>query len=180
MKKIVFALVIAGVALNGYAAKPEWAGNKEHKSQTKVDKKASKSLSESHEFVSDSETILDDIFSSDEREIIEDYYNRNAKSEAGKHKEKHKELPQGLRKKLARGGELPPGWQKKIARGEVLSADLRYQSTSLPDALLSRLPGSDTATEIVKLKDKVIRVSKGEGTIVDIIDLADLLMKGGQ
>lgn len=110
-------------------------------------------------------------------ELLKAIIKKNAKSETGKDKGKHKELPQGLRKKLARGGELPPGWQKKIARGEVLDADLRYQSTSLPDALLSRLPASDAATEIIKLKDKVIRVSKGEGTI---IDLTDLLMKGGQ
>lgn len=74
--KLFFALVIASVALNSYAAKPEWAGNKEHKSQAKVDKKASKASSKSHDFVSDSDTILDDIFSSDERGIIEGYYKK--------------------------------------------------------------------------------------------------------
>ena len=181
MKKLIVALALLGLVANSYAAKPEWAGDKEQKKaqkmQMKESKKAQTTATEERALVSENESILDDIFSSDERDIIKDYYNENAFSETGKHKGKKKELPQGLRKKLERGGELPPGWQKKVARGEVLDSELRDQSTSLPDSLLSRLPAESAATEIIKLKDKVIRVSKGEGTIVDIIDLADILMK---
>ena len=39
-------------------------------------------------------------------------------------------------------------------------------------------PEGDAATEIIKLKDKVIKVGKGEGTVVDIIDIADILTGG--
>ena len=188
MKKIIIAAALTGLALNAYAAKPEWAGNsegkKEHKSQVKMDKKLNKkepaALLGSGAIVSETESILEDIFTSDERETIKKFYNENAHSGTGKHKGKMKELPHGLQKKLERGGELPPGWQKKLARGEVLDPELRYQSNSLPDELLSRLPNQRAATEIIKLKDKVIRVGKGEGTIVDIIDLADILIRTGQ
>lgn len=188
MKRIIVAVVLAGLTFNSYAAKPEWAGNSEgkkaHKSQVKMEKKLNKkesaALLGSGAIVSETESILDDVFTSDEREIVKEFYNENAHSGTGKHKGKMKELPHGLQKKLERGGELPPGWQKKLARGEILDPELRYQSNSLPDELLSRLPNQRAATEIIKLKDKVIRVGKGEGTIVDIIDLADILIQTGR
>lgn len=88
-------------------------------------------------------------------------------------------MPKGLQKKLERGGELPPGWQKKLERGEVLDPELRYHSKKLPDDLLSRLSGEDAANEILRIQDKIVRVSKGQGTIVDMIDLADILAGRG-
>ena len=187
MKKIIMALVMACLAFNTYAAKPEWAGNKggKHadKAEMKAEKKSSKAEKEDEDeesnIVSETESILDEIFSDEEKTIIEDYYNRNAASGTGQYKGKKKELPKGLQKKLERGGELPPGWQKKLARGEVLDRETRYYSEDLPEDLLSRLPGSDAATEILRIQDKIIRVSKGEGTIIDMIDLADVLVGRG-
>ena len=182
MKRLLVLMIAVLLPVSSWAAKPEWAGNKGGKQAEKSEQRAEKKHKEKQEeesIVSDTEEILDDIFSSEETETIRDYYNEKAASGTGKHKGKKKELPQGLRKKLERGGELPPGWQKKVARGEVLDSDLRSQAESIPDDLLSRLPGGDQATEIIKLKDKIIRVGKGEGTVVDIIDLADILTGRG-
>ncbi|WP_415897714.1 hypothetical protein ACMXYX_04500 [Neptuniibacter sp. QD72_48] len=186
MKKLFLALCMSGLALNVYAAKPEWAGQgadkhqakKEAKQAAKNYKNKDKDTEEEQSIVSDTKSILDDLFSDKEKETIKDYYNENAKSGTGKYKGKMKELPKGLQKKLERGGELPPGWQKKVARGEVLDKDLRDNAEYLPDDLLSRLPKGDAAIEIIKLKDKVIKVGKGEGTVVDIIDIADILTGG--
>jgi hypothetical protein len=186
MKKImrslsVGILVFVLLPINSYGAKPEWAGKKENKADYKSSHvHEDKTGLNADSLVSEAETILEGLFSTAERKTILDYY-RYAESDAhpytGKQWGKKKELPKGLRKKLERGGELPPGWQKKVARGEVLDVELRYQSTYLPESLLSRLSRERTATEIIKLKDKIIRVSKGEGTIVDIVDLADLLIR---
>lgn len=151
---------------------------KEAKQAAKNYQKKDKNVAEERSIVSDSKSILDDIFSDKEKETIKDYYNENAKSGTGKYKGKVKELPKGLQKKLERGGKLPSGWQKKVARGEVLDKDLRENAEYLPEDLLSRLPKGDAATEIIKLKDKVIKVGKGEGTVVDIIYIADILTGG--
>lgn len=75
-------------------------------------------------------------FSDSERSEILDYYrygdDGKHKKSKGKKNKKHKNLPHGLQKKLARGGQLPPGWQKKVARGEVLDADILRQSEYMP------------------------------------------------
>jgi len=187
MKKLLLALCIGGLVLNVNAAKPEWAGQGADKHQAK--KEAQKAGQKHHKgkgkdsgseqaIAQDSKSILEDVFSARDKETIRDYYNENAKSGTGKYKGKMKELPKGLQKKLERGGELPPGWQKKLERGELLDRDLRDSAEYLPEDLLSRLPQADSATEIIKLKDKVIKVGKGEGTIVDIIDIADILTGG--
>jgi hypothetical protein len=186
MKKLIIALMMGTLALNTYAAKPEWAGNKDAKHADKSEMKAGKKSSkeekdddDDNNIVSDNESILDEIFSDEERDVIRDYYNENAASGTGQYKGKKKDLPPGLQKKLERGGELPPGWQKKLARGEVLDPELRYQSEYLPRDLLSRLDERDAATEILRIQDKIVRVSKGEGTIIDMIDLADVLTGRG-
>lgn len=183
MKKLLMFIVMGCFAFSVHAAKPEWAG-KEGKSASKAEMKADKKASKSDEddeqnIVAETETILDEIFSDKEKRIIKDYYNENAASGTGQHKGKKKELPKGLQKKLERGGELPPGWQKKLERGEVLDPQLRYSAKRLPNDLLSRLREDDATTEILRIQDKIIRVGKGEGTIVDIIDLADVLMGRG-
>lgn len=183
MQKILMLLVMGCLTLNVQAAKPEWAGKeaKNAAKEMKAERKASKAKGEddSDNIVSETETILDDLFSDKEKTIIKDYYNENAASGTGQHKGKKKELPKGLQKKLERGGELPPGWQKKLERGEVLDPQLRYSAKRLPKDLLERLRTEDAATEILKIQDKIIRVGKGEGTIVDMIDLADILTGRG-
>lgn len=120
-----------------------------------------------------------DRFSERERRAIRDYY-RHAEG-GGKHKDKsHREraLPKGLQKKLARGGGLPPGWQRKLEQGAALTPELRAAGEPLPRALTEALDPDGQADEILRIEDKVVRVSRGEGTIVDVIDLVDLLGGG--
>lgn len=85
---------------------------------------------------------------------------------------KQKALPPGLQKKLARGGELPPGWQKKIARGEVLDGHLYRQSQRLSPDILSRVDAHHQDAELIVLGDRIVRVMQGEGTILDVINIA--------
>ena len=58
-----------------------------------------------------------------------------------KDKDKDKPLPQGLQKKLERGGELPPGWQKKLVTGAILEQFVYSQNQVVipvdPEGLLS-------------------------------------------
>ena len=186
MKNLILMITLALFSFSVSAAKPEWAGGgKEAKQAAKNEKKASKQLKKSSEKIKehkdkdddkdDKRGLLSRLFSDDDRETIRDYYNENAASGTGKHKGKLKELPKGLQKKLERGGELPPGWQKKVAKGEVLSPELRAYSSPLPRDLLSRIPGGERTGEILRIGDKIIRVGHGQGTVDDIIDLADIL-----
>lgn len=126
----------------------------------------------------------DRVFSDSDRSRIESYYredNRGKhKDKGGKHKNgknKQKNLPYGLQKKLQRGGQLPPGWQTKVARGEVLDDEILRHSERLPDDLVRRLPVLRDGTEIRRVGDKVVRVMEGNGTVLDVIDLADVLLR---
>ena len=128
------------------------------KKQAKADKKAS--------------------FSGSERDSIRGYYREeNQVKHKGKgKKDKQKNLPYGLQKKLERGGQLPPGWQTKVAKGEVLDAELLRHSERLPNDLVRRLPVLRDGTEVRRIGDKVVRVMEGNGTVLDVIDLADVLL----
>lgn len=120
------------------------------------------------------------LFSDSERSSIYNYYrHQNPEQAGGKHhkKEKHKKLPPGLQKKLQRGGELPPGWQAKVSRGEVLDAGLLSHTRPLPGDLSRRLPVLRSGEEMLRIGDKVIRVLEGNGTVLDVIDLADVALR---
>lgn len=96
---------------------------------------------------------------------------------ASQRQDKVKSLPKGLQKKLARGGELPPGWQKKFQRGEVLDAETYRTAERLPTELLNRITGRDDAVELLQVGDRILRVTEGRGTILDVIDLTDRAMR---
>lgn len=119
--------------------------------------------------------MLDD----EEREEIRGYYRAEgeAKHKSKGKKNKGKSMPYGLQKKLERGGELPPGWQTKVARGEVLDQEILDHSERLPDALVRRLPELREGAEVRRVGDKVIRVMAGSGTVLDVIDLADIVLR---
>ncbi|MEW4981577.1 MAG: hypothetical protein AB1Y26_12175 [Cycloclasticus sp.] len=121
-------------------------------------------------------------FSNSERSHIEDYYRadvakRSNKKDKKKQKNKSKNMPYGLQKKLERGGQLPPGWQTKVARGEVLDADILRHSERIPYELERRLPALRDGEEIRRVGDKVVRVLEGNGTVIDVIDLADIILR---
>jgi len=109
----------------------------------------------------------------EEQDIIREYFRRmgGPPSWAPAAGKKKKNLPPGLRKKLARGGELPPGWQKNVARGEVLDDDVFWQSHPLPSDLADKLPQQPPGTIIVTIGGKAVRLFEATRTIIDILDL---------
>jgi hypothetical protein len=121
----------------------------------------------------------DQTFNESERSLITDYYRNENAHRGGDNgtQSKKKELPPGLQKKLERGGELPPGWQMKVNRDEVLDAELLSHAQPLPDALRSSLPLLQDGTELRRIGDKIIRIMEGNGTVLDVIDLADTALR---
>lgn len=83
-----------------------------------------------------------------------------------------KDLPPGLRKKVARGKALPPGWQKKVEPGQSLNYQVYRQGEHLPDNLLRRLPPPPVGSEILQVEDKIFRLNSATRTILDVFDLA--------
>ena len=98
--------------------------------------------------------VLDAVLSDDERKIIRSYFHEHPDS-AGK----VKELPPGIRKKLARGGTLPPGIAMQV----------------LPDGLHRRLPPRDGQHYEIIGTD-VVLVRTATKVIVDV--LKDVLRGG--
>ena len=86
-----------------------------------------------------------------------------------KHK-KHKSLPPGLAKKVARGGDLPPGWQKKIAKGEVLDVEVYRNAVPVSKEVRLKYPASKTGTKLLKIENKIIRVMDATRTIIDVFE----------
>lgn len=83
-----------------------------------------------------------------------------------------KDLPPGLRKKVARGKTLPPGWQKKIEPGQSLDYQIYRHSDGLPEDLLWRLPPPPVGSEIIRVDEKIILLNSATRTILDAFDLA--------
>jgi Ni/Co efflux regulator RcnB len=113
------------------------------------------------------EVVLSEVLFGDrDRRILDDYL-RTERYEAPR--QKHKKLPPGLRKKLARGGQLPPGWQKKMSRWEVMDDDIYRQSTRLPEHIVRQLSDSPTGTSIRRVEDRIVRIMDATHTILDVL-----------
>lgn len=168
------------------AGKPEWAGSdkKAEKQQLKETQKA-KGKAKSKEKVKPANTDkkrekADEkrYFSTYEHDLIREYY--GGKGEDHGHQGNNvKDLPHGLQKKLDRGGDLPRGWQRKLERGEVIDHNVRAYGHPVPESLAERLPYDEMTEEVIRIENKVIRMSKGEGTIIDVIDIADVIVGRG-
>jgi hypothetical protein len=98
--------------------------------------------------------VLDAVLSDDERKIIRSYFHEHPDAVG-----KVKELPPGIRKKLARGGTLPPGIAMQV----------------LPDGLHRRLPPRDGQHYEIIGTD-VVLVRTATKVIVDV--LKDVLRGG--
>lgn len=72
---------------------------------------------------------------------------------------------------------MPPGWEAKVARGEVLDSDILRYSERIPHELARRLPTIRDGEEVRRVGNKVVRVLEGNGTVIDVIDLADVLLR---
>jgi hypothetical protein len=108
-----------------------------------------------------------EMLSSDEKEIIKRYYQK----QKGDKDKKKKKLPPGMQKKVARGGKLPPGWEKKVGRGEVLDREVFEHSKPLPEELKKELPKQPEDTVLIKAEDKIIKVIKATREILDVFDI---------
>ncbi len=76
---------------------------------------------------------------------------------------KHKSLPPGLQKKVARGEPLPPGWQKKYHRGDVLDIDHYDRGTILG-------PIGRDGEVTIKIDDTLFKIHDKTRKILDIIN----------
>lgn len=78
-------------------------------------------------------------------------------------KDKNKQIPQGLQKKLDRGGSLPPGWQKKLVKGEVLDEPVYNHGEVV-------IPIDSEGMLTVRIEGKLIKLIEATREIVEIID----------
>ena len=69
--------------------------------------------------------------------------------------QKHKDLPQGLQKKVEKGGELPPGWKKKLRKGYILDNDIFSHGVIL-NGKYPKIPG----TSVYRVDDPLYRSSR--------------------
>ncbi|EXJ11166.1 MULTISPECIES: hypothetical protein [Nitrincola] len=110
--------------------------------------------------------------------LLNDYMSDRERSEhrhSNRHN-KYRDLPPGLQRKMARSERLPRGWQRKLVRGEVMPQELYRYATPLPANYRTRARIDGRNTELVLLGDKVVRLVEGRGTIVDVIDIASVLL----
>jgi hypothetical protein len=84
---------------------------------------------------------------------------------------KQKNLPPGLQKKLERTGELPPGWQKKLVKGEVLDTSLYEIGKQHPVKLGDYSLEPRVGTEILRIKDRIIRINNDTKMIQEVFDI---------
>ncbi|PCH83086.1 MAG: hypothetical protein COB89_07520 [Piscirickettsiaceae bacterium] len=189
---LIFALLLIGSA---HAVKPErgvereversesfwdrWLGHSEKIEYRDAVKSKVKDTYRVKEKSNIGKTQSNRYFSDVERSRITDYYRRdNADKRHNKYKKsKKKQLPPGLQKKLARDGQLPPGWQTKVVRGEVLDGEILRRSELIPEELARHLPTLHDGEVIRRVGNKVVRVLEGNGTIIDVIDLADIVLR---
>ena len=93
------------------------------------------------------------------------------KKHKNKHKKKHKKsLPPGLRKKVAKGKPLPPGWQKKVNCGEVLDPVIYQNAIVLDIDEYPNILRYNPAAEVIKVRNKIIRIMKDTHEVLDILD----------
>lgn len=84
---------------------------------------------------------------------------------------KHKRLPPGLAKKVARGKRLPPGWEKKLACGETFSPILYEHAIPVPEYIIRDLPPQPRGTILISVEGKIVRLYEATKTIIDVLDL---------
>lgn len=172
MRILISIICLTLFSVNVTAAKPDWAGSDKSREKHQTIEKKGKYKHAGN----GSERRY---FSEHDHQLIRAFFGGDERNSQGKVPKKQKSLPPGLVKKSDRGGELPPGWQRKLARGEVVDAKLYLSAHSVPSSLLDRLPIDQRTEEIIRIQDKVIRMTRGDGTIIDVIDIADVMVGRG-
>lgn len=154
LQAILIACALAGVVGSSSAAKDRGVtkGRKPDKSEPAAaeDKPGHKP-----------EALVKMKFSEEERRVIQTYA-------AGK---RAKDLPPGLRRKMAKGGSLPPGWQKKVAAGEVMPIEVYKAATPLPPEIVLKLPPPPRGVIHVTIEGKVVRLLEATREIIDVFEI---------
>jgi len=173
------ALLLAAFSVAAMADKPEHKHDKKNAHTQSPQQEAQ--LNKKHEAARESDRAAESVLlaplAGTDRDYIRHYLGSDSGGVSDKAHGGAKSLPPGLQKKLERGGDLPPGWQDKVARGEVLEPDLMRRAHRLPADLNLGLQGYRAGTELLLLEDRVVRVATGQGTVLDVIDIADLLIR---
>jgi hypothetical protein len=77
-------------------------------------------------------------------------------------KDKDRQLPPGLHKKVERGQSLPPGWQKKIAKGEILDKEIYQQGQVV-------VPVDKRGLITIRLEGKLVKLYKATREVVEVL-----------
>ncbi len=181
-KLCTVAVLLAALPLTALAEKPDDKPGNKHDKQQEQPKQSPKDRSQGKNHQPQADAVaathkqrLRAPMGESDRDTIRRYFGAGDQGTSGNGKAKT--LPPGLQQKLERGGDLPAGWQNKVTRGEVLEADLMRRAHRLPADLNLGLQGYDAGTELLLLDDRVVRVATGQGTVLDVIDIADILMR---
>jgi len=77
-------------------------------------------------------------------------------------KDKDKQLPPGLQKKVASGKALPPGWEKKLTKGEKMDDEVFKQGEIV-------VPINKHGEITLRVDDKVVRLYKATKEIIEVL-----------
>lgn len=77
-------------------------------------------------------------------------------------KDKNKQLPPGLQKKVASGKALPLGWQKKLAKGEKMDAEVYKKGEII-------IPINKHGEITLRVDGKVVRLYKATREIIEVL-----------
>lgn len=100
-------------------------------------------------------TMINIVYSNQDREIIHDYYYGNG----------NRGLPPGLAK---RGGNLPPGLEKQLARNGTLPPGLQKRCQPFPVELERRLPPLPPDYSRVTIGANILIVNRKTNVIADV------------
>ena len=78
-------------------------------------------------------------------------------------KNKNKQLPPGLQKKVQKGKPLPPGWQKKLAKGEIMDKYI-YQRGEIV------VPVDTRGLITIRIEGKLVRLYDATREIVEVLE----------
>lgn len=115
-------------------------------------------------------SVIDDVFSEFERQIIDRYLHRHAQHEDDDKPDKDKKVKKNKKDKkappgLAKRSSLPPG----LAKRDTLPPGLAKRD--FPPDLLEQLPPAKRGTERVLVGDNAVLIEVATGRVLDIIEV---------
>ncbi len=159
LKFSILTLLIAALSSTqvAWAEKPSWAGGEQHGNKHKKKSEGNQDDDERYRGDADRSASIEFRIGSRDREIVLDYYQKQARSG---------HCPPGLAKK--HNGCLPPGQAKKWARGRALPGGIEIHD--LPYDLRVRLPLPPAGHRYVQVAADVLLIAVGTNMVVDAIE----------